>query len=139
MPNPMQANYARLFTDEQGVSRFEDLAVQLQPGFSPPGMRTTVLSAPFLTSEGSFWVGVPTTWLDDSPHPSPRRMIFVTVRGEYQITASDGSARRFPAGAVLVAEDTTGAGHSTKLIGAEDVIIFAVNLPENTIGREALR
>ena len=67
--------------------------------------------------------------LDDSPHPSPRRMIFVTVQGEYQITAS-GETRRFPAGSVLVAEDTTGVGHSTKIInGSGDVIIFAVNLP----------
>jgi hypothetical protein len=125
----MQARYAHLFTDEGGVSRFEDLTVQLEAGFSAPGMRTAILSAPFLASEGSFWVGVPTAWLDDSPHPSPRRMIFVTVQGEYQITAS-GETRRFPAGSMLVAEDTTGAGHTTKIVsGAGDVIIFAVNLP----------
>jgi len=34
-------------------------------------------------------------------------------------------------GAVLFVEDTTGAGHSSKITSAEDVIIFAVGLPAN--------
>ena len=129
----MQAHYTRLFTDERGVSCFEDLAIELQPGFSAPGLEEPILSAPFLACEGSFWVGAPTTWKGDTPHPAPRRMIFVTTQGEYQVTTSDGVTRRFPVGSVLIIEDTTGAGHSTKITSAEDAIGFAVALPAKAL------
>jgi hypothetical protein len=56
-------------------------------------------------------------------------MILVTTQGEHQITTSEGVIRHFPVGSVLIVEDTTGAGHSTKITSAEDVIIFAVALP----------
>lgn len=44
----MQAEYTRLFIDEHGESRFEDLVTDLQAGFSPPGVATPGFSAPFL-------------------------------------------------------------------------------------------
>jgi hypothetical protein len=43
----MQVEYTRLFADDDGASRFEDLTVGLQPGFSAPGVATTIFSAPF--------------------------------------------------------------------------------------------
>jgi hypothetical protein len=51
----MQAHYTRLFTDERGVSCFEDLAIELQPGFSAPGLEEPILSAPFLACELLGW------------------------------------------------------------------------------------
>jgi hypothetical protein len=51
------------------------------------------------------------------------------VKGEYQVTTSDGVTRRFPPGSVLLLEDTTGEGHSTKLIGSGDCIVLAIGLP----------
>jgi hypothetical protein len=122
---------SRLSTDEGGVSRFRDLDVELAPGLAVPPAQP-LHSAPFLPTEGSFWVGAPTTWRGDAPHPAPRRQIFVTVRGEYQVTAGDGTVQRFPAGSVLVLEDTTGTGHSTRITSGEDCIVFAVGLPETT-------
>jgi hypothetical protein len=56
-------------------------------------------------------------------------MIFVSVQGEYQITATDGEKRKFPKGSVLLIENTTGKGHSTKVMSAEDAIVLAVELP----------
>jgi hypothetical protein len=127
----MQVHYTRLFTDEGGASRFEDLTMDLQQVFSPPGLQTAIFSAPFLSSEGSLWIGAPNTWNDESLHQAPRRMIQVTTQGEYQITTSEGVIRRFPVGAVLIVEDTSGAGHSSKITSAEEVIIFAIGLPAN--------
>ena len=125
----MQAHYTRLFTDDQGDSCFEDLAIDLQPaGFAAEGVEPLPW-APFLANEGTFWSGGPTTWKGGSPHPAPRRFIGVTVEGEYEITTSKGVTRRFPCGSVLLVEDTTGAGHSTKVTSAEDVIFFGVALP----------
>jgi hypothetical protein len=127
----MRAYYTRLFTDDGGVSRFEDLDVELAPGFAVPPAEP-LHSAPFLPTESSFWVGGPPAWRGDAPHPAPRRQIFITLRGEFQITAGDGTVRRFPTGSVLVLEDTTGTGHSTRITSGEDCIVFAVGLPKAT-------
>jgi hypothetical protein len=125
----MQAHYTRLFTDDQGDSCFEELAIELQPGgFSADGVEALPW-APFLANEGTFWIGGSTTWKGESPHPAPQRFIGVTVQGEYEVTTSKGVTRRFPRGSVLLVEDTTGAGHSTKVISAEDVTGSCVALP----------
>jgi hypothetical protein len=127
----MQVHYTRLFTDRSGASRFEDLTIELQQGFSAPGLETSIFSAPFLAGEGSLWVGAPSTWSDERLHQAPRRMIQVTTQGEYQITTSDGVIRRFPVGAVLLVEDTWGIGHSSKITSSDDLIFLAIVLPAN--------
>jgi hypothetical protein len=125
----MQVHYTRLFTDESGASRFEDLTIELQQAFSAPGLETSIFSAPFLAGEGNLWVGAPSTWNHERLHQAPRRMIQVTTQGEYQITTSDGVSRRFPVGAVLLVEDTWGVGHSSKITSSDDLIFLAVVLP----------
>jgi hypothetical protein len=125
----MQAKYTRLFVDEHGGSRFEDLVTELQPGFLPPGQTVPGFSASFLATDESFWIGAPNEWKDDALHTAPRRMILVTTQGEYEVTTSTGMARRFPVGSVVVVEDISGAGHSFKIIGTGDVMIFGVALP----------
>jgi hypothetical protein len=124
----MWAHYTRLFTDDQGESCFEELAIELAQGLPVRGADPVPI-APFLSSEGTFWAGGSTTWKGDALHPAPRRFIIVTVQGEYQVTTSRGVSRRFPVGSVLLVEDTTGKGHSTKVIGGEEVIDFCVALP----------
>ena len=54
---------------------------------------------------GSFWLGAPGDWTGQCPSSHPRRQIFCTVEGEYEMTASDGEVRCFPAGSVLLVED----------------------------------
>ena len=124
----MHVHYVRLFAKPDGASRFEDREAGLDLGFAVPPAEP-LYTAPFLPADATFWIGGPVTWKGDAPHPAPRRMIFVTVQGEYQIEASDGATRKFPPGSVLLIEDTTGAGHSTKITSAEDAIVLAVGLP----------
>ena len=123
----MQVHYTRLFTDAQGASRFEDQHSQLKLGFAAPPAEP-LYSAQLTPAVEVFWMGAPTTWKGEMPHPAPRRMVFVTVQGEYQIEAS-GEIRKFPKGSVLLIENTTGTGHSTKVKSAEDAIVLAVGLP----------
>ena len=73
-------------------------------------------------------VGAPTDWGGDVPHPSPRRQLFATLAGDYEVTASDGTIRRFSAGSLLLLEDTTGKGHSTRILG--ETIVLAVALAD---------
>lgn len=125
----MKANYTRLFADAAGRSRFEDLSIDLLPGFAVPPAEP-LHSAGFLAPEGStFWIGAPPNWKGGEPHPAPRRMIFVTTQGEYEVTTSSGAVRRFPVGSVLQVEDVTGEGHSTRITSSETLIVFAVGLP----------
>jgi hypothetical protein len=124
----MRVQYPRLFAKPDGTSHFEDKEMELDVGFAvPPAepLHTAKLSA----ASDVFWIGAVPTWKGDIPHPAPRRMVFVTVKGEYQITASNGEARRFPLGSMLLIENTTGIGHITKNISNGDTIVLAVGLP----------
>jgi hypothetical protein len=56
-------------------------------------------------------------------------MVFITVQGEYEVFTIEGVVRKFPVGSVLVVEDTTGQGHSSRVTSAEECILFAVGLP----------
>jgi hypothetical protein len=123
------AKYVRLFADAQGVSHFEEIAVELHPvDFAPPAAPLHVATLFPATSCGL--VGGPPDWDGSIPHPSPRRQLFCTLRGDYEVTASDGTVRSFPAGSLLLLEDTTGAGHTTRVIGNGDVLIAAVTLAD---------
>jgi hypothetical protein len=124
------ATYTRLYADDLGESHFEELEVALAPvDFAPPAAPLNV--APFLPTAESLWIGIPVGWAGENPHPAPRRQVFCTARGDYEVTASDGDARRFPAGSVLLLEDTYGKGHSTHIIGEEGALVFAVVLRDS--------
>jgi hypothetical protein len=123
----MRVQYSRLFAKPDGTSCFEDKEMELAVGFAAPPAEP-LYTAKLSPASDVFWLGAVPTWQGDIPHPAPRRMIFVTVKGEYQITASDGEARRFPLGSMLLIEDTSGLGHVTKSIDAGDTIVLAVGL-----------
>ena len=91
----MKAHYARLFADASGKPCFEDLSVELISGFAVPPAEP-LHTAPFLPSDGpTFWIGAPPSWNGGEPHPAPRRMIFITVRGEYEVFTTDGVVENF--------------------------------------------
>ena len=118
------AKYIRLYSDEKGESHFEDLETELVPvDFAPPAAPLNI--AQFLPATQSVWVGAPVGWAGDEPHPSPRRQIFCTLQGEYEVTASDGTVRNLPTGGVLLLENTSGKGHTTRVTSKQDVLILA--------------
>lgn len=106
----MRTSFTRLFARSDGASAFEDCGVDLVPDFSVPPV-DPLHTASFLAGDGTtFWIGTPTVWNGGAVHPAPRRMIFVTVRGEYEVNTTDGSVKRFPPGSVLIVEDSIGLG-----------------------------
>ncbi len=123
------AKYIRLYADKNGESHFEDLEVELVPvDFAPPAPPLNV--AQFLPTARSYWVGAAVGWHGEEPHPTPRRQIFCMLGGTCEVTASDGAVRRFSAGDVLLLEDTEGKGHSTRIIGNREALIFGVALDD---------
>ena len=50
-------------------------------------------------------------------HPAPRRQFVITISGEVEIGLGDGTVHRYGPGHVNLAEDLTGRGHTTKVVG----------------------
>ena len=96
--------------------------------FAPPA--APLAGAPFVPSVKIQWLGAPLGSAGDVPHPVSVRSVFVTTQGEYEVTASDGDVRRFPAGAVLLLEDTWGKGHGTRGTSDIDFVIMIVAVDE---------
>jgi hypothetical protein len=125
-----RAQYVRLYADERGESHFEDVDVSLAPvDFAPLAAPLNI--APLFAATRCFLVGAPPDWAGSIPHPTPRRQLFCTMQGEFEVTASDGTVRRFSQGSFLLLEDTTGTGHGTQVIGTSDVLIVAVEVAEH--------
>jgi hypothetical protein len=122
-----RARYVQLFADECGESHFAEIDVHLEPvDFAPPAAPLHV--AALFPASACGLVGGPPDWDGTVPHPAPHRQLFCTLRGEFEVTASDGTVRRFPAGSMLLLEDTTGKGHTTRILGDNDVLIVSVTL-----------
>ena len=122
--------YLRLYADESGESHFEELQIDLVPvDFAPPAPPLNI--AQFLPTAQSLWIEAPVGWGGETTHPSPNRQIFCVLKGEFEVTASDGAVHRFPVGSMLLLEDTQGKGHSTRVISKDDGLIFSVVLADS--------
>jgi hypothetical protein len=121
--------YVRIFADEHGESHFADVGVNLEPvDFAPPASPLLV-AALFPAKSCSYVRGSP-EWDGSIPHPTPYRQVMCNLRGAYDVTTSDGTVRHFPAGRVLLLEDTTGKGHSTRVVSDDDMLIVSVTLAD---------
>ncbi len=124
----MKATYTRLYADADGESHFEDIDVELSPvpfaSSSPPLDLSSLLPA----TQWSF-LGARPGWRGDW-HPSSARNLFVVLTGNWELEASDGVVRHFARNDVLLAEDTTGKGHRSRVVGDEESLALLVQLPE---------
>jgi hypothetical protein len=112
---------------EEGDSHFADgeLPLTAQP-FAPPAPPLEV-SDPIPADRGVFSSMAP-GWFGDW-HPTPCRQYFVQTSGELEVQVSDGEVRRFRTGAVVLLEDTTGRGHTTRVVSADPVHAVFLQLP----------
>jgi hypothetical protein len=63
-------------------------------------------------------------------HPAPRRQYLVTISGSWEIEASQGVKRVFKTGDVMLADDTTGEGHISRVLGGEPHVFMTVPLAD---------
>jgi hypothetical protein len=98
----------RVYTGDDGQSHFEDLDIPQLP--TAHGSLSELVPANGVifrtTPEG--------TYLDF--HPAPRRQFVVTLTGGVEVETGDGSKRLFGPGDVLLADDTSGQGHTSREI-----------------------
>ena len=123
----MKASYVRLFTDDQGETHFEEIQSTLARLDFAYGMPPLFVSEEIAAQASSFF-GAPSGWESDW-HPSSGRHLFAVLTGVWEVTASDGETRTFSKGNVLLVEDTTGKGHTSKVISEEESLSLLIVLP----------
>jgi hypothetical protein len=111
----------RLYTGTDGESHFQYIDLPFKDTRHAE-RRTDPLSATSITyreASGAF---------DLDWHPAPRRQFIINLKGQAEIKIGDGTKRVFGPGDVMLAEDTTGHGHITRVIGKEPRISIVVTL-----------
>ena len=108
----------RLYTGDDGQTHIEELDLASHPEL------TTLQSAKGVvfrtTQPGHF-----SDW-----HNAPRRQFVITLEGEVEIGLGDGSVHRFGAGHVTLAEDLTGKGHTTRVVGSQPRVTGTIHLAD---------
>ena len=113
----------RLFSDIDGISRFEDLDPTFTPrDFAPPAPPIDATEP--VGAREFLLIRFAAGW-SDLAHPAPARQIMLILSGLIEVTAG-GETRRFTGGDVCLVEDTVGAGHGTTAL--EDTTIGVVRL-----------
>jgi hypothetical protein len=116
-----------LTEDADGVSHFADVQVPLGAGaFAPPAppMPASAVEA----ASGLLYLVLPAGWGGEQ-HRSPRRQVAFCLSGRLRVEAGDGEVREFGAGAIWRMEDVSGSGHTTTVVGTQDVRLAIVQLP----------
>ena len=101
----------RLYTGTDNESHFEELDVELN---FIGHMEVSALQP----AHGILFRRAPATHLSDY-HNAPRRQYVITLGGQVEIETGDGTVRRFGPGDVMLADDTTGHGHITRVVGGQ--------------------
>jgi quercetin dioxygenase-like cupin family protein len=122
-PPPATMHYWHLYTDALGVSHFEQEAIPFKAAV--PGMAKPPAMASLQGASGATLLllraGQVENW-----HNAPRRQFMFVVQGASQVTASDGTVKEFHAGDLVLLNDETGKGHTTKAVGTIDHIALAI-------------
>ena len=108
----------RLYTGADGQTHIEELDLASHPEL------TTLQAAKgivFRTTQPGYF----SDW-----HNAPRRQFVITLSGEVEIGLGDGSLHRFGAGHVTLAEDLTGKGHTTRVVGTQPRMTATIPLAE---------
>ena len=112
--------FVRLSVAPDGETRFQndELAMD-EADYRPPAPLLFVSRA----RESSMiqFVRLPAGW-EGKSFTVPEPQFFICVEGALEISASDGESRTFGPGSVVLMEDTSGKGHSTRVVGNHDAI-----------------
>jgi hypothetical protein len=123
----MTTTYQRIYSDENGESHFETVEVSFQEvDYAPPADPVFVSDLEDATRFGFLMAGPGSAgaW-----HPTPVAQYVIVVSGEFDITVSDGTKRRFAAGQTFLVEDQTGKGHYSEIVSDEPAVLAVVHLP----------
>ena len=120
--------YTRLYATEDGESHFEQVEVELSlVDYAPPAPPLKLSQMHASTQFG--FMEAPAGWSSEW-HTSAARNLFVVLTGEWEVTASDGESQRFSVGDALLADDTRGKGHRSKVVSEAGSLAVMMELSE---------
>lgn len=61
------------------------------------------------------------------PHPASDPQWVVVLRGMIEVEVSDGTSRQFGPGDLVLASDTSGGGHITRVVGEQAVEALGIS------------
>ena len=117
---------ARIFSDDKGESHFDDVDIAFSKTDFIEGAKPIGVTEPW-SAEHVSMAKVPAGW-SDPEHPTPVRQIAVFLSGGTELTASDGEARVFEKGNVVMLEDVSGTGHGIHFVSVEDSLLLLIRL-----------
>jgi len=112
----------RVYSGDDGQSHFEDLDITDHPDLDSLTKVTSI----------RFRIGEPGNFSDW--HRESRRNYIITLSGEGELGLGDGTSCRFGPGQVMLVEDLTGQGHTTRVTSTEPRITIAIPLENQTPG-----
>lgn len=125
MPTTTRKNIIRIYAGEDGQSHFERMPLAFEPFTDTEGAhgKATIIED---ASGISFRTSQPGYSLDW--HCAPRRQYVIQLRGQLELEIGDGTKLIAGPGDVILAEDLTGQGHKTRVIGDEERLYAIVPL-----------
>ena len=118
--------YDILYTDGNGISHFRAANFSFtDTNFAPPA--PPVGLSEFIDTGKMVFFSIPKGWFGDW-HPAPMKQFFCCLNGEIEIVSGDGEKRRFREGNVFLLEDTSGQGHTTRVVGDEAFVAAVVQI-----------
>ena len=96
----------RIYTGHDGQTHFEDLPLPAEESHNVALQAGANLV--FRCFPADYW----SDW-----HTAPRRQYIFILVGQMEIGIGDGTTRRFGPGDVVLADDLTGQGHTTRSLG----------------------
>ncbi len=99
----------RLYTGQDEHSHFEDIEISLEDAgqIGKLSKRYPATGVIFRENDADY---------DYDWHNAPQRQYIIMLDGEVEIEVGDGTKRRFRGGDTLLAEDTTGYGHRSRIV-----------------------
>jgi quercetin dioxygenase-like cupin family protein len=108
----------RLYSGEDGQTHIEELDLASHPELASLIAAKGVVFRSAAPGRFSDW------------HNAPRRQFVINLEGEGEIGLGDGSVHRFGPGHVTLAEDLTGKGHTTRVVGNQPRVTATVHLAD---------
>jgi hypothetical protein len=118
----------RIYSGSDGRSRIAELPLDMRPFVDTEGAHgeaTAMQPAAGIT----FRVSPPGYVLDW--HCAPRRQYSISLSGAAEIEVGDGTVARVGPGDVVLAEDLTGQGHITRVVGDQPRLYAVVPLADS--------
>jgi len=106
----------RLYSGDDGESHMEELDLASHPELTALRSAKGVVFRSTPPGSFSYW------------HTAPRRQYIITLSGEAEIGLGDGTIHRLGPGDVNMAEDLTGHGHTTRVVGRVPRVTATIHL-----------